>query len=607
MSKSIYSEEELEQLIQNLFLEKRKAKELEQRLQILEQEHQWLLSENKRHQSSAPKSHECEEIEKLKGMLASYKKKSAQAIHALYENEQQKIKQENTLGQQLRELEARVLELTEENTNLLKKNLTLPSKEHVLLSQELEQEKNLTLSLQDQIKEAALGLANSQKHNEQLERVLKHLHDRSQEAYLELGQLREDYQKAQEAVSNLSQQLKLSEDHQREYLRELTIVQQEKQDIQQELKALQEQLATLRTKALEDQEKLKTVLKEKKQLENQLMEKNHLFAQFENELGIIKQDLSKGMKEAKEIQGLYLDVVNEKAALYNKATHLDQITENHVNEIKTLKQQLENEFKKKEASDAFLNEMEMKLKEKHQEALAELQNRKNDLEITLKKHHDLLHAKEAEIEESNDRLLLIEQEKIRLENALADVARYQNEQDAHMKAAQQHLGKKVKETALLNEKIEEQKSVINDLQSSMNQLKIKMGEMQTSFDHQLQLEKKHQEKLHETVRYAEGQAIKWEDKYLKANEKLKILEERQLQMQTLFASLTNVIGNPLSSFPAHELPVLKEKIQFDEKPRNSFQQEESPDKEDPMTNSSQPSLFDVNQQSRKNIRQNLFD
>lgn len=616
MSKSIYSEEELEQLIQNLFLEKKKVKELEQKFQILNQEHQCLLLESKQRKSAlvSQKSHESEEIEKLKSLIAAYKKKSTQAIHALYENEHQKIKQEAALAHQLRQLQERVQELTEENTALRGRQKFQNSEHQLSLESQLKQEQNASQSLREKNQELSKSLSIAQRHSEQLDRALKHLHERSQEAYLELNQFREDFQRSQEAVRNLTEQLQLLQNRLHESTQELHAVQSEKQEAFDEVHTLQGQFGALKAKVLEGQDALKAAAKEKLQLEVHLAEKTQLLNQLENDLAVIKQTLSKGMKEAKDIEGLYLSVVNEKALLHDKSTHLGQLLDNHDGEIKILQQQLEEAVRRAEAFKHQLEQREAEHQERHQMFVKEHQERNHDLEITLQTHHGLLHEKEQEIEDYRTQILQLTQEKLRLEDSLAEGARFQHEQDAQIKLAQQHLGKKVKETALLNEKMEEQKAQNAELQASLNQFRTKIAEMQTAFDQQLQQEKKHHEQLHETVRFAEGQVVKWEDKYLKANEQLKILEEKQNQMQALFTSLSTVMGIRQASQFSNALPFSptdyrpqKETLHFADTQKVYQDLEERRSQKEDSLASSQPSLFETEQQPRKNIRQNLFD
>lgn len=688
MSKGIYSEEELKQLIQNLFQEKKKVKELEQKLNYLEQEHQLLQAESKHLKSSsqAQKHNETEEIEKLKCLITTYKKKSAQAIHALYENEHQKIKQETTLAHQLRQLQSRIQELTEENAALLEQqkflriryeqtdlvlkgiqqnsergavfkspeaaslyqealSQTLCQKEEIeklkgilqerekqinelqqfesalqknnahqlSLEIQLEKETHHNQKLQEENHRLSKISLDAQKHSEQLERVQKHLHDRSQEGHLELNQLRSEFQRSQEAIVHLTEQLQMAQKRLHACSHELNKVQSEKLEASEEIRLLQEQFSDLKLKIFEGQEALKATTKEKAQLEAHLVDKTHLFNRLESEIAAIKLALSKGLAESKDIQGKYLGIVNEKAALYHKADHLTQLMDQHHNELSHLQQQLEEAAKKEDIFKVQLEQHETAWQEKYQTSIKEMQNRLLGLESSLQKHHISLNEKEQEIERNNNRILQLTQEKLQLENTLSNVTRYQDEQDTRIKIAQQHVGKKLKEVALLNEKIENQQDQIIDLQTLLYQLQTKMADMESTYEQKLQQEKKLQEQLHETLRFSEGQVVKWEEKYLKTYEKLKVLEEKQQQMQTLFSSIGNVMGSqsmlpasssPLSTtYPPHSFLSSKSPPQWEDLPQ---MHEESLAQGIQSLPSAQPSLFDAETIQQK-FRQNLFD
>jgi chromosome segregation ATPase len=473
--------------------------------------------------------------------------------------------------------------------------------------EELQQIRQLELQVQELSEENAALLEQQKalrKHTDQLELVLKHQRDRTQEAQLELQPLREDFQRAQEAVSTLTDQLNLAQDHLHEATVEINKVQVERQDAIEELNALKGQFSILKTKILAGQEALKAADQENRYLDEQLIEKSKLFNQLEIDVDSIKQALTQGLLKTKEIESSYLEVVQEKAALYNKSSQTEHLLEHSKAETNLLQEQLNQALSREKALKEQLSQLEHRIQAKTQEANEELLMRIQDLEISLQKHHRLLHEKELEIEDSNTQILQLAQEKLRLEDSQSILTRHQDEQEARLKVAQQHLGKKVKEVALMNEKMDDQKSQITELQASLNLLKVKMSDMQGVFEQQLQQEKKLQEQLHESVRFAEGQVIKWEEKYLKSHEKLKILEEKQHQMQSLFASLGNVMGasSLAAQFPA-PYPSVKNTLHLvDTQSMQNPKEEEA----EPPAVSFQPSLFDI-EQPRAKMRQNLFD
>lgn len=693
MSHSIYSEEELKQLFQNLFQEKKKVKELEQKVQHLHDHHHQLQQENSELKNTTLKKVDSEEVEKLKSMVAMYKKKSAQAVHALYENEHQKVKQETSLAQQLAQSQNRIQELSEENSALLdqqnqlkichdqieskleslQKNVhedqaeAIKSAELMNLYQDVvsqnkrqkEQIEKLSYSLKDQekkirdlhkfefsYKEASekndllksqlekaskdnqllhsesqslsKSLQENQSHSEQLERALKLLRNRSQEAQLELSQLRDEYLRSQEALSNLTEQLHVTQGRLHEHTQELQRVYAEKQAAVEELESLQGQFSILKSKIVAGQEDLKAVQKEKINVEIISSEKASLLSQLEIEVAAIKQSLSTGILEVKNIETKHLELVNEKAALYNRAGQLQQALESQKEETSSLQQQLAESVNREENLRLQNEKLQINAQNDFQDSLKEQKIKIHEQELALQKHYELLRQKEQQAEEYNNQISRLTQEKYKLEDSLSNMTRNQDEQEARIKVAQQHLGKKVKEVALLHEKIEDQKNLVSESQSSLNQLRSKINEMQSFFDLQIQQEKKLQEQLHETVRFSESQIVKWEEKYLKTYDKLKVYEEKQQQMHALFASIGNVIGSqqiasPISNHysPPMANPVINPPIQN----KSTVQLVDTSTLlsqsfvEDTIETSSlpeHPSLFDL-EPSRHKIRQTLFD
>lgn len=669
MSNRIYSDEEVEQLFKNLVKEQSKVKDLERRLQHFSQR----TDDQENESSSVSKDmlkmkkmlnryrrknlHSIEdpkltssvrldnsEVQSLRTQIQELRDENLALIEqqthlkGLYEKTLTEMKKNQSFRESLshessefnlryqeqvvlnrrqrdqiekltllvQEREKRVREL-QSNELTIKK---ISDQQHELESQ-MEQERLLVRNLRTENGDLHKILADSQKQTEQMGRVLKHLRERAEESHLELNQLREDFQRSQEAISQLTQQKQLNEAHFQEQSKKLENVSKEKQEIAEELQILQGQFAGLRARIFEGQETIKVLKEDKLRLEGELKERLRYFDHLELELSSIKEVLSKGIQEAKEIESRYLIIVNEKTVLFNKVALLEEQLDRQKQEKILLQKQLEDALEKEHESKSHLKQLETHLQNSHKESMDDMQKRLQDLEESLQKHHDLLRLKEQLIEENQVMLSQISQEKYALEDSLATVTRYQDEQEARIKVAQQHLGKKVKEVALLNEKIEEQKNQITDLQASLNQFKLKMNETQIAFEQQLQQEKKNQDQLHETVRFAETQVVKWEEKYLKAYEKLKVLEEKQQQMQSLFASLGNVMGGTQQFIYQNLLPNTQS-TPIEQKKPISFMDSPPQLSESPTVESSsnfgqqQPSLFDV-EHSRSIMRQNLFD
>lgn len=140
------------------------------------------------------------------------------------------------------------------------------------------------------------------------------------------------------------------------------------------------------------------------------------------------------------------------------------------------------------------------------------------------------------------------------------------EAEAHLKLAQQHLAKKVKETSDLHDKVHAQDVLIQGLQTNLEQMKMRLSEQQHSFESQLQQEKRIYEQLCESVKATESLVSKWEEKYFNVFEKwqdnemhlkeMKKIEVKHNQLQVLLANIGGFFGTPMnySAQTSEELP-----------------------------------------------------
>ncbi len=553
-----------------------------------------------------------------------------------YENEHQ-IKQETPLEYPQRQLQTQVEELMEENKALLEQHQLLKAY-YDPIEAELKNSKRSNSTKESIISSEPStlyqeALLQNRRQKEQIEKLASALQERDKKIR-ELQQFEYSYKKnhenkvflenqleqerktnalRQKEIQDLSKKLFEMQRQSEEFehvVKHLHHIQTEKQEALEEMQALQAQFSLLKMKIIEGQEAIKILSAEKKQLESLLANKNQFVKHMENELSTIKQDVSKGMKETKDIEENYLTLVNEKAVLCNKSNYLEQLLDSHNRDMKNLQQRLEEATKKEESLKIQLEQAEAVFQEKHRGFLSELQKRINELETNLQKHHNQLHEKENEIENCYHQIQQLTQEKMGIEDALSNKTHMQEEQEARIKVAQQHLGKKVREVTLMNEKIHEQKEQMTILEEALNQFKAQMEARENSFEKQLEEEKKNLEKWKESLSLSEAQSAQWKDQSMKVQEQLKILEEKQQQMQTLFASLGHVIGSqpqaPHSALPSpsaksyisqkNPLPLVDVQIAHNQKFEEISQND---------TISFQPTLFDI-EQPRK-IRQNLFD
>jgi hypothetical protein len=153
----------------------------------------------------------------------------------------------------------------------------------------------------------------------------------------------------------------------------------------------------------------------------------------------------------------------------------------------------------------------------------------------------------------NAELATLRQEKRQMEESLVSTKTTHDEKDLNLKIAQQHLAKKMKELTLLSEKVEEQKIQILELQQCQLEAQSQLASMQKATETQIQREKQAQEQLKESITAGEEHIKKWETKYFQIYEKwqqvegenkaLRLLEDKQHQMQTLLGNLNHLIGS----------------------------------------------------------------
>ncbi len=445
MSKTAYTEEEIQQILHNLFIEKKKVKELQQQLRELpEREFQ-------------PRRDGQQEIlqrklEEVQQEALNYKQSLAEALEkltethkdeptAIREYREQMARQKQSLEKvtaQLKDKERKIQELQQfeysyKKGNELKQQLQRDLEELNAKWRSVEEDKQ---KLEKQIEE------NTQ-HIQQLERAVRFLREKAEAGELETNQLQAKFQEALNKIDSLSEELSSEKKNHEEMASRLSLEQTGRQEAEEELKLLYGQFDILKARVAEIQQTL---------------------------------------------------AYRDEALL-----ETNQIIE--------------------------------RLKEERHQA-------------------DSQHAKEVEI--LNQKIELHFKEKQQLEEELHSGYSDRNEQEQRLKVAQQHLGKKVKETTLMTEQLEEQKKHVQDLEQNLAHATGKIHDMQNALENQSQHEKRLQEQLNESLKSIESQMAKWEAKYFSVYEKwqetefrnkeLKGFEEKYHQLQSLLSNVGNFVG-----------------------------------------------------------------
>lgn len=391
---------------------------------------------------------------------------------------------------------------------------------------------------------------------EQLERVIPYLRDRTEEANLETEQLRDSLNEAQKKAAKL-----------------------------------ENELAENRLAAQKELDYYKLLLEEQKQQGNELetvvstTSSHHLRRELEE----IKRTLNQGTQDTKAIEARYIEILNEKIGLEHQCKQLQLQLEHQssnltafqakLHELEDHKKVLEVTLQTKEDESAessrqtqalqirieSLNELVKEkecIQEKYEQLKEEWKQISERLEEAIEirtqadQHLNQLETiaanQETQLQEFAEQLQMLNQDKGELENDRCQLRTLLDESEMRLKVAQQHLAKKVKEAALLSEKLDEQHANLTDFAQTIEHQKTQLAQLQASVDLYQRQEKRLQEQLHEALKGTESQIIKWEEKYFRMYDKwqesenrireLKKFEEKHLQMQSLLSNLGNFMG-----------------------------------------------------------------
>ncbi len=454
-------------------------------------------------------------------------------------------------------------------------------------------------------------------HVEQLERVIQFLRERQQEAQLELAQLRDEFQGSQESLQHLQGQLlssqmqfnqadeslKHTEKEKAEALEDLSLlhVQMDKLKSLIEKHQIENQVEKSRFAALEMANGSKS--KENRELKQQLQDKIACLASFEKEILLIKQTLVRALREAKEIEAQYRETVQEKILAVSKIHHFQQQIEKYRETENAGKMELHKAKDRIIHFEALQKELEARMRQQATASTQEVETLKNSL---LEKENHVT-ALQFQLNQKIEEIHLFK-------NNLSHHQQKQQETESELRAAHQHLAKKVKEMAVLEEKFQSQQRHIEEQEKIHMQDQIKLAEFQTALELQKQQQARQESQFQERLKASDALQSKWEEKYLSLHEncqkteiKLKELEkteERYKHLQGLVSNLGTVIGSTSPIPPEKETLSPKETAAAEPSGARSIQQghkEERVDLAKPYQN-----LFDMPKSSGK-YKQNLID
>lgn len=370
--------------------------------------------------------------------------------------------------------------------------------------------------------------------------------------------------------------------------------------------ALKSQFSALREEILH----LKAIETDKLAWDKKYQEQQIALQNGEKEIELLKQMMMKTMQEFKEErftenQQYQMQVEETKASLEERQKELEAVKEQLLE-----KEQKVHHFSLDLAEKtSYLDQLKDEVQAKAV-AHKELTQFTEDLQAKLMQAEtgrgtavESLKKKEELIEHLSSQVATLGKSLTEREEAIQNIEEERKEHESCLRAAQQHLAKKVREAAHLAEKYEESKQASLQLEKEKEELQKKLNELQAAKEAEQQLKLRQQEQHQENVKAIEAQSAKWEEKYFQLHEKwqdvdaknreLKRLEERFSKMQVALNHFNQLMGVPFS------LPICEE-LSF-----KSFPEMETPQVPHEKATIIQPSLFQ-NPKPTARFKETLF-
>lgn len=543
MTKSTYTDEDLNQLFQQLFHEKKKSKELNDALSLQSQQNEELKQELIKIQSKTPNEADAGLLKKL---LAFYKANSG------------KDDEIKALTEQLSTLKERYLESQQQHQNLKAENLRLQREIEEFKNQNHKDLQGQHLREKQKIEKLAHLLQDRERRIGELqhyEEEIKHASEFKHELETEIKNLKLEQQKIADEKATLENELKESKQHAGQLERVIQFLRERSQEAQLELSQLGEEFEAAQNSLGQLNAEHKQLNEENRYCKEKLQEKDQVIAIFEKELALIKQTLIRALKEAKDIEGSYQNTVKEKASTLVKLHQAQQQIEALRESVHKLEERVEQGNRKLGDALSHIEAVETEASEKlrtanllHKDLVEQIETLKQELQtdkFTIENLHKQLNDKEQECTDLKQ-----------MHNSIQSSLK---EQEAEVRKAQLHLAKKLKELAILETKFETQQNTIQELQKTESQNLVRIAELQTTNDLFTAQQKRLEEQLQEIVKSSESQQTRWEEKYFAIYEKwqtgelrvreLEKLEEKFKQLQGFFSNVNPEIKEALPPIP----------------------------------------------------------
>lgn len=522
MSQSIFAEKDIKQVSEALLQERKRLKELIYENEALCAQGQQLRAMLKLAGGESAKTlrAQFQEIEDLKKILEREKKQSS-----IYKSNN------DILSGLIKDKEKRIHELEqfEYSARLAvseKKEIDTVLGGEVLRSRTLEKE----------IKETKETLESLQKANAEFAELLESAHAKYKESEKDIEKIQKDLEQEKGYCEELKEKLNEAYAKEKDYIAQA-------EGHQQDIASLQHKLES------------ETIAKE----HSETKQKATITNLYNDHLNL-KQTVIIAMREANDLKVRYLEAVKEKSAALGQSQRVSKEIEKHSQDAQ--------EAKKK------LNELAETYANRHKKALEEFKEQRGHLLITIDQAQNELQNAIKEKESQKKELDFFEQEVSNLTGA-NELLKTSNEKittelqerinasadnEDQLIAAKQHVAKKVKEVALLHEKIDQLSEELALQDEVHKELCEKYKELQDALEEQQQNENEHKEKLNELamekIALAEKLAEKADESKIFEMQlkKLKDIEMRHSELQKLLGGLGKVLSPALTSIQPQELP-----------------------------------------------------
>lgn len=345
----------------------------------------------------------------------------------------------------------------------------------------------------------------------------------------------------------------------------LEIEKRKNEELIQEENSLKSQFCKLK-------EHLKFLEEDKKNWSAKAAEQKSALQNGEKEVELLKAMMMKTVQEFKEerllenehYQRQTEDLTAQNSAKLKELENLQELFHEKEQMIRHLTLDLEEK-------SSILHQLSIDLQSKNTAHLdltqftEDLQAKLIQAEELREKTAESLKKKEELIEHLSSQVAAVNKSLAEREEAFQNIEEERHEHETCLRAAQAHLAKKVRESALLSEKYEEAQNLCKQLEKDKESSDKKLLEIQALLDAELQHKIKVQEQHQENLKTLEAQSGKWEEKYFNLHDKwqevegknreLKRLEERFSKMQIAFSQFNQLFASPFSLSQTEEIPI----------------------------------------------------